>query len=81
MSIEEHDTRNKLMSLALVNDCYKLIMELSSDASVIKQAIAFVNRRLPSKEVEEEVIESIQNQGEEDVTSIDVNEEEVIEDG
>ena len=44
MSIEEQDTKNKLMSLALVNDCYKLIMELSSDASIIKEAIAFVRR-------------------------------------
>ena len=52
------------MSLALVNDCYKLIMELSSDASVIKQAIAFVNRRLPSKQEEDQVIEEIQQQAE-----------------
>jgi hypothetical protein len=66
LSIEERDTRTKLMSLALVNDCYKLIMELSSDARVIKQALAFVNRRLPSKEEEDQVIEEIQNQGEEE---------------
>ena len=67
MSIEEHDTKTKLMSLALVNDCYKLIMELSSDASIIKEAIAFVNKnRKPSLQEEEKVIESIQNQGEEE---------------
>ena len=66
MSFEEHDTKTKLMSLALVNDCYKLIMELSSDASIIKEAIAFVNKNKnkASKQEEEEVIESIQNQGE-----------------
>jgi hypothetical protein len=75
MSIEEHDTRNKLMSLALVNDCYKLIMELSSDASVIKQAIAFVNKNKPSRQEEDQVIDEIQGQGEED------EEEEVVEDG
>ena len=66
MSIGEADTKTKLMSLALVNDCYKLIMELSSDASVIKQALAFVNRRLPSNEEEDQVIEEIQNQGEDE---------------
>ena len=73
MSIGEADTKTKLMSLALVNDCYKLIMELSSDASIIKEAMAFVRRHnnKPSKQEEEEVIESIQNQGE----SEDVNEE------
>ena len=74
MSIGEADTKTKLISLALVNDCYKLIMELSSDASVIKQAIAFVNRRLPSKQEEEEVIEEIQQQEE-----AEAEEEEVIE--
>jgi hypothetical protein len=67
LSFEEHDTKTKLMSLALVNDCYKLIMELSSDSSVIKEAMAFVNKKLqtPSKQEEEEVIEEIQQQEEE----------------
>lgn len=53
LSIEEHDTKTKLMSLALVNDCYKLIMELSSDASVIKEAISFVNRKLQTPSEQE----------------------------
>jgi hypothetical protein len=61
LSFEEHDTKTKLMSLALVNDCYKLIMELSSDGSVIKEAMAFVNKKLqtPSKQEEDQVIEEI----------------------
>jgi hypothetical protein len=64
LSVEEHDTKTKLMSLALVNDCYKLIMELSSDASVIKEAIAFVRRHKPSKQEEDQVTEDIQQQSE-----------------
>jgi hypothetical protein len=80
MSIEEHDTKTKLMSLALVNDCYKLIMELSSDASVIKEAIAFVNKnRKPSQKEEDKVIEEIQRQGEseDDREETEAEEEEV----
>jgi hypothetical protein len=64
LSNEEHDTKTKLMSLALVNDCYKLIMELSSDASVIKEAIAFVRKHKPTKQEEDQVTEEIQQQGE-----------------
>jgi hypothetical protein len=63
LSVEEHDTKTKLMSLALVNDCYKLIMELSSDASIIKEAIAFVRKHKPSKQEEDQVTEELQNQG------------------
>ena len=68
LSFEEHDTKTKLMSLALVNDCYKLIMELSSDGSVIKEAMAFVNKKLqtPSKQEEDQVIEEIQGQSAEE---------------
>ena len=80
MSIEEHDTKTKLMSLALVNDCYKLIMELSSDGIVIKEAMAFVRRHnnKPSKEEKDQVIEEIQNQGEsEEEQAITEEEEEV----
>jgi hypothetical protein len=62
---KEHvDDKTKLQSLALVNECYRLIMELSSDGNVIKEAIAFVARNKPSKQEEDKVIESIQNQGE-----------------
>ena len=56
MSIGEADTKTKLMSLALVNDCYKLIMELSSDATIIKEAMAFVRRHKnkPTKQEEDQ---------------------------
>jgi hypothetical protein len=57
---KEHvDDKTKLQSLALVNECYRLIMELSSDGNVIKEAMAFVRRHTPTKQEEDRVIEEI----------------------
>ena len=69
--------KTKLQSLALVNECYRLIMELSSDGNVIKEAMAFVRKHKPSPEEEQKVIEDIQNQEEE--ASVSDSEEVVAE--
>ena len=67
------DDKTKLQSLALVNECYRLIMELSSDGNVIKEAMAFVRRHnnKPTEQEEQKVIESIQNQDEANMSSSD----------
>ena len=71
------EDKTKLQSLALVNECYRLIMELSSDGNVIKEAMAFVRKHKPSPEEEQKVIEDIQNQEEE--ASVSDSEEVVAE--
>jgi transcriptional regulator len=74
---KEHvDDKTKLQSLALVNECYRLIMELSSDGNVIKEAISFVRKHTPTKSEEDQVIESIQQQ--EDNDSEETQEEEEV---
>lgn len=51
---KEHvDDKTKLQSLALINDSYRLLMELVSDGSVIKEAMAFVKKALVPTEQEE----------------------------
>ena len=37
--------------------------KVSSDANVIKEALAFVKKKLPSKQEEDQIIEEIQQQG------------------
>lgn len=62
---KEHiDDKVKLQSLALINESYRLIFELISDGTVIKEAMAFVKKVLvPSEQEENQVIEQIQQQG------------------
>ena len=76
---KEHiDDKTKLQSLALVNESYRLIMELSSDGNVIKEAMAFVRRHnnKPTTEEENKVIESVQNQEESEDNDSDKEEQE-----
>lgn len=62
---KEHiDDKVKLQSLALINESYRLIFELISDGTIIKEAMAFVKKVLvPSEQEESQVIEQIQQQG------------------
>ena len=65
------DDKTKLQSLALINDSYRLLMELVSDGSVIKEAMAFVKRVLvPSEQEENKVIEELQNQGHDETNAV-----------
>lgn len=68
---ETTDDKTKLQSLALVNECYKLIMELSSDGTVIERAMNFVKQNQPAptkedKDIEEEEIQQEEEEVEEE---------------
>lgn len=74
---KEHvDDKTKLQSLALINDSYRLLMELVSDGSVIKEAMSFVKKVLaPSEQEENQVVEELQNQEEEEEVQEEEQEE------
>lgn len=64
---ENVEDKTKLSSLSLINECYRLLMELNSDATVIERAMRFVKHNQiqilpPTKEEEDNVIEEIQQQ-------------------
>jgi predicted transcriptional regulator len=40
------DNKEKLQSLSLLKDCYRYLMEMSSDSTTIREAMTFVKERL-----------------------------------
>jgi hypothetical protein len=63
------DNKEKLQSLSLLKDCYKYLMEMSSDSTTIGEAMNFVKERLSKQseqQSEEKEEEELQEEYEEE---------------
>ena len=63
------DNKEKLQSLSLLKDCYRYLMEMSSDSTTIREAMTFVKERLSKQseqQSEEKEEEELQEEYEEE---------------
>ena len=62
------DTKTKLQSRVIANDCYKFIMEMSTNAGIVSDALKFVNQSKQKINTMQKIDERIEAIDEEDTT-------------
>ena len=63
------DPRVKLQALAIANDCYKLILDMSTNAGIISDALKYVTHQKEQVNALQKLDERIEKTEEESTTS------------
>ena len=61
------DPKTKLQARAIANDCYKFIMEMSTNADIVSDALKFVNQSKQKIDTLQKLDERIQGQQQQQV--------------
>lgn len=63
------DPKVKLQAAAIANDCYKFILDITTNAGVISDALKFVTQRKEQLDTLQKIDERIEEMEEEDKTT------------
>lgn len=63
------DTKLKLQAAAIANDCYKFILDMSTNAGIVSDALKYVTQKKEQVNTLQKVDERIEDVEEEEVTT------------